>query len=103
MQLISFQGINFNNIVIEGEIKGSGNYIIENKSSIFIIESKLENKVLEIRIQKEPYWVFSIGPYNGDFERNPEWKNKRYTKSHPILTEILDIYVPEDSVIEKLY
>jgi hypothetical protein len=102
MEIIKFMGIGEDTLDIEGAIEGVGSQHIEGASATFKIESPSTNKILEIRVQKNPFWVFSIGAYNGDFMKNPRWRNSRVTQSKPLLTEILTIEVPEDSIVEKI-
>lgn len=102
MEIIKIQGIGQDDIDVEGAIEGVGTEYVEGQTAVFKIESESEDKVLEVRAQKVPFWTFSIGPFAGDFQRNPQWRNSRYTLQSPLLTEVLEIEVPEDAVIERV-
>jgi len=102
MEVIKFQGIGTDDLDIEGAIEGVGNQYIDGPSATFKIESESEDKVIEIRAQKDPYWVFSLGPYDGDFLRKPLWRHSRQIQTSPIINEVLQIEVPDDSVIERI-
>ena len=102
METIKFQGIGTDDLDIEGPIEGVGSQYLEHTSAVFKIESKNEDKVMEVRAQKTPYWCFSIGPHKSDFVRNPQWRHSRNMQMRPIVTEILELEVPEDAVIERV-
>lgn len=102
MQIIKIQAISEDEIDVEGAIEGADNYYIENSKAFFIIESKKENKIIEIIANKVPFWNFSVGPYQNQLTRNPNWKNNRKTVFVPLLTEVLEIEVPDDAVLEYI-
>lgn len=102
MEIIKFQGIGTDDLDIEGAIEGAETVYIEGNTAIFKVESPEQNTVMEVRVGKVPFWNFSIGPYDGQFTRNPQWRNARYMQQQPLLTEILEIEVPEDAIVERI-
>jgi len=102
MEIIKFQAIGEDDINIEGAVQGVGSFYIEGSGAIFTIESLSENKILEVRVNRSPFWNFSTGPYMSQMMRNPNWRNNRMVVSGPPLTEILELGVPEDSIIERV-
>ena len=102
MGKIKFQGISSEDIDIEGAVIGVGRYYIEGNSASFTIESKSENKILEIKVGKKPFWNFCMGSYKNQLMKNPNWKKVRGMLPGPPPTEILEIEVPEDAIIEMV-
>jgi len=102
MKNIIFFGIGSETMSIEGEIEGVGSFDLDSISASFTIQSEKENKILEIRVCSKPFWNFSIGPYKGNFERKPNWKNTVCLQKSPLLTQIFNIEVPDDSTIERV-
>lgn len=102
MEIVKFQGIGSDDVDVEGAVQGVGTFSVDHLSAVFSISSEQENKVMEVRVNKKPYWNFSIGPHGGQFTKNPNWRFHRETIKAPLLTEVLQIEVPEDALIERI-
>jgi len=102
MEVIKFQAIGEDDLDIEGAVQGVGSQYIEGNSAIFTIESEETDKVLEIRVGKTPFWSFSMGPYRSQMMRNPRWNFQRGMAAGPPVTEVLEIEVPDDAIIERV-
>lgn len=102
MEVIKFQGIGSDDVDIEGAVQGVGTFFVDHLSAVFSISSEKENKVMEVRVNKKPYWNFSIGPHRAQFTKNPNWKFTRETVKSPLLTEVLQVQVPDDAIIERM-